>query len=147
MRGRIFQVNPEFPERELAGALLVVYEVEGGTIVGLPYSLLAFNDFAGALVRISRDQVADTGGELPWPPPEWIPAPPEPLRRGFIAVLPSGQEMPATRSVSAQGAMAKAMMMDVPPGCQIKPFSDDAAPGASHSEESSEPYPIGQATE
>lgn len=92
-RGRIYQINPGFPEREFAGALVVVYETQDETIVGQLYSL-AFNDLAGVMIRIHRDHVADTGGDIPWIPPEWL-------------------------------------------------TGGDAAPGASHSGESSEPCPTG----
>ena len=69
-RGRIVQINPQFPYGEFAGSILVVYEVTEETIVGQLYSL-AFNDLDGAMIRIRRDQVVDTGGDLPWLPPEW----------------------------------------------------------------------------
>ena len=70
-RGRIVQVNPQFPYGEFAGSILVVYESTEETIVGQLYSL-AFNDLDGVMIRIRRDQVTDTGGELPVWPPEWL---------------------------------------------------------------------------
>jgi hypothetical protein len=42
----------------------------------------------------------------------------------WMAYLPNGTPMPATKSASAQSAMAKAMMMDVPAGCSVKPSRD-----------------------
>lgn len=37
----------------------------------------------------------------------------------YFVVLPSGQILPATESMTAHDATAKAMRMDIPPGCYV----------------------------
>ena len=42
------------------------------------------------------------------------------MKKTFHVVLPNGKHLPATESKSAQEASAKAMMMDIPPGCRVE---------------------------
>lgn len=39
-------------------------------------------------------------------------------------LLPDGTPIPTTESDTAQSATAKAMMMDIPPGCRVERKSD-----------------------
>lgn len=43
----------------------------------------------------------------------------------WIVSLPSGNLLMGTASNSAQSAMAKAMMMDIPAGCRVDPYDDN----------------------
>jgi hypothetical protein len=41
----------------------------------------------------------------------------------FVVLLPDGQPLLGTKSDTSQSAMAKAMMMDIPPGCRVVDLS------------------------